>query len=162
MRLTEIRALYESGGSLYEAGIEDNIVMIGNDKYIRLGNGALRRLPKEKPSGSTASARDIYDYVFSIHHNEVDFDEGDIGDRIYKYDEYELKTISLSKLNLEEWYADDGMVDEYAEKGTDIPPIVLGIKNRKYTIIDGVHRANAAKKLGMNEIKAWVGVKGHR
>ena len=32
------------------------------------------------------SSSDVYTLTKEIHRDEVDFDEGDLGDRIYKYD----------------------------------------------------------------------------
>jgi len=105
---------------------------------------------------------DVYSLVQRIHHTYDDFIDGDLGDRIEKYSEYELKEIPLADLNLDEWYIDEDMVDEYVEKFQEFkeyPPIVVG-KDRlnKYTIIDGIHWANALSELGLKSIKAFVGI----
>ena len=46
-------------------------------------------------------------------------------------------------------------IKEY-KNSNNYPPIVL---NDEYGIIDGTHRVNALERLGLKEVKAWVGIK---
>jgi len=86
------------------------------------------------------------------------FVDGDLGDRLEEYEKYKLKEIPIDKLNLNEWDLDDDYVEEYKNKyleNKDYPPIVV---DRDYGIIDGLHRANALKKSGLEKIMAFVGI----
>jgi len=86
------------------------------------------------------------------------FVEGDLGDRLEKYDNYKLEEISIDRLNLNEWYLDKDYVEEYKEKylnNKDYPPIVV---DSDYGIIDGLHRVNALKESGLKKVLAFVGI----
>ena len=75
-----------------------------------------------------------------------------------EYEKYKLKEILIDKLNLNEWDLDDDYVEEYKNKyleNKDYPPIVV---DSDYVIIDGLHRANALKKSGLEKIMAFVGI----
>ena len=101
------------------------------------------------------SSSDVYTLTKEIHRDEADFDEGDLGDRIYKYDIYEGRDVPIENI-ISPWHFDDDLVDEYVEVGsTNMPPIVI---DHDYEIIDGTHRFEAAKRLGLETIKAYVGV----
>jgi uncharacterized ParB-like nuclease family protein len=103
----------------------------------------------------------IINDVMAIHRNPDDFDDGDLSSRISKYAPYELQEIAIDNLNLDEWEVRDDLVDDMKnqyESNHDYPPIVVGIdRNGIYTIIDGIHRANALDQLGIQTIKAYVG-----
>lgn len=90
------------------------------------------------------------------------FVDGDLGDRLDEYERYKLKEISIEELNLEEWDLHDFYVDIYKKKFLDnkeYPPIVVGKKEYgTYSIIDGLHRANALKQSGIEKILAFVGI----
>lgn len=115
--------------------------------------------------GDIYDESDIYNYVSRLH-NEDDFIDGDLGDRIEKYPNYKVMEISLDKINTDEYMLDDDLVDDYLElyKKTDIyPPIVLGkLEYGKYNIIDGTQRSNALIKNGNEKIIAFVGLKKHQ
>lgn len=101
------------------------------------------------------SSSDVYTLTKEIHRDEADFDEGDLGDRIYKYDIYEERDVPIKNI-ISPWHFDDDLVGEYVEMGsTNMPRIVL---DHDYEIIDGTHRLEAAKELGYETIKAYVGV----
>lgn len=99
----------------------------------------------------------IYQYVEIIHGNH-DFVDGDLGKRIEKYDNYQLVEVDIDKLNIDEYYRFDDLVDEYIEKYNKTkkyPPVVT---TSGYKLIDGNHRANALNKLGLSKIKAFKGI----
>lgn len=103
------------------------------------------------------SAYDLLQKIRRIHKSPIDFEEGDLTERILRYDGFKLRKIPLSKLDLDEWAINDDVVDEYVEylkKNPDYPPIIVGY--RANTIIDGTHRANALVKAGHTQILAYV------
>lgn len=108
----------------------------------------------------SVDAHTIYSNVLSGHREPNDFVEGDIGDRIYWFDDYKLTSLPISNLNLDEHYVDDDLVDDYIEHIKDspktMPPIVYDPIAK--SIIDGIHRANAYAKLGYESIPAYVGL----
>lgn len=117
--------------------------------------------------GDVYDESDIYVYCQKLHKNEEDFwgeenDGGDLGERIERFIKYEVAEISIDKIETDEYYLDDDIVEEYMEKYNEIetyPPIVLGYYNYdKYDIIDGNHRANALKELGFKSILCFVGL----
>lgn len=93
-----------------------------------------------------------------IHSAQIVVD-GDLGKRIEKYDSYQLVEVDIDKLNIDEYYRFDDLVDEYIErynKTKKYPPVVI---TSGYKLIDGNHRTNALNKLGFNKIKAFKGIK---
>ena len=108
----------------------------------------------------TVDAHTIYSDVQSGHREPDDFVEGDIGDRIYWFDDYKLTSLPISNLNLDEHYVDEDLVDDYIEHIKDspktMPPIVYDPIAK--SIIDGIHRANAYANLGYDTIPAYVGL----
>lgn len=101
----------------------------------------------------------IFDQVKDIHREFRDIEEGDLPDRIYWFDDYELTELPLSKINLSEFYVDEDLIDEYIEHIKDspktMPPIVYD--PIEGSVIDGMHRANAYARLGRTSIPAYVG-----
>lgn len=101
----------------------------------------------------------IFNQVKNIHHTFQDIEEGDLPDRIYWFDDYELVELPLGKINLDEFYIDEDLIDEYIEHIKDspntMPPIVYD--PIAGSIIDGAHRANAYSRLGKTTIPAFVG-----
>lgn len=104
-------------------------------------------------------AHSIYSAVQGGHREPDDFVEGDIGDRIYWFDDYQLTSLPMSQIDLDEYYVDDDLVDDYIDHIKDspntMPPIVYDPVER--SVIDGIHRANAYAKLGYDTIPAYVG-----
>ncbi len=115
--------------------------------------------------GTVLPESDIYVYVQYLHKERAeDFWEGDLGERIEYYKTYKLMSLPFSEINCEEYQYDADLGKEYRKKYQetgDYPPIVIGHKDIRwgYGIIDGTHRARALRKLGISEIKAWVGRK---
>jgi len=107
--------------------------------------------------GTTIKESEIYQYVETLHVNGDDFEDGDIGDRIEESESYVLKKVLLSDLDLEEWYFDEEVAEEYAAKYVEtnyIPPIVVSAAG---SIVDGTHRANSVRLAGKDYILAFVG-----
>jgi hypothetical protein len=105
----------------------------------------------------------IYQYVEfltdSADKYEESFVDGDLGERIDKYDKFILKLIPIDKINIDEFYLYQIDVDNYGimyNKTKTYPPIVL---EADFTIIDGTHRANALHNYGVKDILAFVGIK---
>ncbi len=93
-----------------------------------------------------------------IHHNDYDWDDGDIYDRIWQFYRYELKSVPISSLPQDEWDCDEDQAEEYSQLPADTsPPIIYDPIND--SIIDGTHRLHAAKMRGDRHILAYVGVK---
>lgn len=98
----------------------------------------------------------VYGLAQRAHHTPEDFCDGDLGERIEQFSHFELSTVRIADLNLNEWQLDDDLVDAYSElDGQLAPPIIYDAVNR--SIIDGLHRANAAAKRGEAEIAAYIG-----
>jgi 2'-5' RNA ligase len=121
--------------------------------------------PKKQANESVPQAKvfadEIYWVVQSIHRDPDDLIEGDLGERIGSYAEYELRDVPLADLMLDEWDVDehavDAMLSDYEDelRAGDYPPIVL---SHDMSFIDGIHRANALARLGSATVNAYVGV----
>lgn len=101
----------------------------------------------------------VYSLAKKIHHTPEDFGEGNLSDRIFWFDEYQLTNLPIDSIDLSEWNVDDDRVNDYVNRisksKNKIPPIIYDpISN---SIIDGSHRANAYHKLGLAYIPAYVG-----
>lgn len=108
--------------------------------------------------GKRISANEIYDWVVKNHYNKGDLVEGNLSDRIFKYNYYVLQDLSMDKIDVEEWNSHDETVEKYKQlylKTKDYPSIVYDSIDE--SIIDGTHRARALKELGIKIIKAYVG-----
>ena len=107
------------------------------------------------------SAKHIFDLAKKIHRRLDDFSDGDLTDRIYWFDEYTLTDLPVSKINTHEFDVDEDLVAKHIAKimkSTDtMPPIIYDPVAK--SIIDGIHRVNAYKKLGYKTIPAYVGSK---
>jgi hypothetical protein len=113
-----------------------------------------------RPVGSIVSNAEVYQSVQDIHRNYEDFTEGDLAERLDKYNSYKLQSINISSLDLGEWNVEESLVGEIKDKirqNPDYPPIVV---SPDMSIIDGIHRANALAEMGRSKIKAYVGVEG--
>jgi hypothetical protein len=102
----------------------------------------------------------IFNQVKEIHREFRDIEEGDLPDRIYWFDEYKTTQLPLSKINLDEYYVDEDLVEDYIEyikySPKTMPPIVYD--PIAGSVIDGMHRANAYARLGYDTIPAYVGL----
>jgi hypothetical protein len=117
--------------------------------------------------GDVYSESDVYPYIQKLHRNEDDFYDGDIGERIERFPQYQVAEIFVDKINMDEYELDDDYFNDYVEKYKQIgtyPPIVLGYYDNRwgYDIIDGTHRANALKNAGLKSIVCFVGLNEHQ
>lgn len=108
------------------------------------------------------SSDELVEIVKILHLNDKDFEQGNLEDRIRKYDFYKLVDVDANHINAEVYYFDDETGRDYEEeykRKLSYPPIVLDdgkdVIDGK-DIIDGTHRAKALKNLGHKTIKAWV------
>lgn len=138
-------------------------------KYIKSFNEAISlwktkwiKDDNEREIGSKVMPYEIGEYVSSFH-NMDDYDDSDLLDRINKYKYFKYEMIDLSKLDLDEFQLDDDKVEEYIKdfnETGDYPAIVVGLVSGDYTIIDGLHRANAIYEINNHtdtKVKAFVG-----
>ena len=106
----------------------------------------------------TLTSDEIYDYILKLSNKFNDENTENVLEFLNKYDEFELVTVSIDELEIEQPAINTKKVDEYIKlfKETNkYPPIVI---DNDYNIIDGYHRANALKKIGLSKIKAYVPV----
>ena len=132
-------------------------------KYLKLFEQYSRKEMVVKPLlnkhiGDIVDESDIYSYVEALHHTDEDFSDGNLGERIEWYPQYQLKEVSLSDLDLDEHYWGESDVEEFKERFLEsgkYPPIILA---HDYSIIDGTHRANSLEQAGEKVILAFVGI----
>lgn len=127
-------------------------------------NNSLLFTNKNVNVGDVYEESDIYQYIQKLHwKRDYDFWEGDLGDRIEKFPYYVVKEVSIQDIGMDEYQLDEDDVEEYIEmfnKRGSYPPIVLGKKSYGYyNIIDGTHRANALRLIGLKSIICFVGIK---
>ena len=68
--------------------------------------------------------------------------------------------LNISELDLDEFYIDEDLVEEYKEDykpNEPYPPIIYDVK--KQQIVDGNHRVNALHQIGIKKILGFVGEK---
>lgn len=122
-----------------------------------IGAALARKMREGIEWQDTIDTADLLKMIEKIHYNPEDIHDGDLGERLWKYDQYVLQSVPISKIkNMNQFcFDDDPMIDDYVEMPVEtMPPIVL---TAGYKIIDGSHRANAAKRRGMTHIPAYVG-----
>lgn len=109
--------------------------------------------------GEIVEECDVYMLTKSLHYEQDDFSEGNIGERIEEFLSYELKEIPLSEIEAPWTYIDDERIEDYEEMDENtVPPIVLGFyEDGSYMTIDGGHRVTVALKRKQASIKAFVG-----
>jgi len=108
--------------------------------------------------GDVYEESEIYTYVQKLHYKrKEDFWEGDLGDRIEEYPYYVVREIPIDEIDMDVYQIDEDDLEEYIELFKELqsyPPIVL---TKEYDIIDGTHRANALRELGLTSIICFVG-----
>ena len=108
------------------------------------------------------SSDEIIDIVYDIHRDPSDFEDDDdfsgLATTIRKYDNYKLEKIDISDIGKHHIKFDHKRVKKIMSEilqNPNYPPIVYD--KDIDLIIDGVHRFEALKLLGVKKIKAWVG-----
>jgi len=95
----------------------------------------------------------ITNYIKKHHDENL---HPDYLDNLNKFSKFILKNIPVNSLKLELSGLDRAKVEQYKKMNFDTaPPIVVG----DGYVLDGYHRATAAKELGIPTIKAYVGTK---
>lgn len=103
---------------------------------------------------------DVRTLVEGIHARPEDLSEGDLGHRLEKFTHYVRGKLKLSDIDLDEWLLDDDEIDRLADLPTETrPPVVYDAVSS--SMIDGIHRANAALRKGETEIDAFIGTEAH-
>jgi len=98
----------------------------------------------------------ITNYIKKHHDENL---HPDYLDNLNKFSKFILKNIPVNSLKLELSGLDREKVEQYKKMNFDTaPPIVVG----DGYVLDGYHRATAAKELGIPTIKAYVGTKDVR
>lgn len=113
---------------------------------------------REVDNGSTG---ELDRMVFKNHHTPEDFNDGDIQERIDQFNYYHLVEIDLHKIDRDEFYIDEELVEDYVEKikneGIEnMPPMLI---SDNYEMIDGIHRLNALLDSGFDSFLSYVGSK---
>ena len=105
-------------------------------------------------SSNNMSTEDMIAYLRQHHDTNL---HQDYLDHINTFGKFVLKNIPVKTLKTELSGLDQSKVERYRQMDfSKAPPIVVG----DGYILDGYHRAVAAKALGIATIKAYVGVKG--
>lgn len=115
--------------------------------------------------GDIVPKYEVMEMVSSFHESifgDEGYDDTDFDERIEKYDHFKYEMININKIDLDEYSLDEGKIEdfvEYYKQHNDYPIIVVGEDEgfSDLTIIDGIHRANALERCGLNQIKAFVG-----
>jgi len=100
------------------------------------------------------SSNDMIEYLKKHHDTNL---HQDYMDHINSFDEFVLKDIPISSIAKTELGGlEKEKVEQYKEVDfSKAPPIVMG----GGFILDGYHRVNVAKALGIPSIKGYVGIK---
>jgi hypothetical protein len=99
------------------------------------------------------SSEDMITYLRKNHDTNL---HQDYIDNINTFAKFVLKSVPLNTIKTDLSGLDGSKVEQYKKMDfSKSPPIVLG----DGYILDGYHRANVAKSLGLPVIQAYVGVK---
>jgi hypothetical protein len=105
---------------------------------------------------NSMSTKDMIAYLRKHHDTNL---HQDYLDHINTFGKFALKNIPTNTLKTELSGLDSAKVERYKQMDfTKAPPIVIG----DGYILDGYHRAVAAKELGIPTIRAYVGIKGQQ
>ncbi len=102
---------------------------------------------------SFKSPSQISSYIGQLHTGQIAPEE--IDEWVYQFDWFTLDKIPLESLSLKKYGINQDKISKYIDMSGNIPPIV--IDGNSNWIIDGYHRANAAKMRGDKYIMAYVG-----
>ena len=107
-------------------------------------------------AGNSMSTKDMIAYLRQHHDTNL---HQDYLDHINTFGKFVLKNIPVSTIKTELSGLDPAKVEQYKKMDfSKAPPIVMG----DGYILDGYHRATAAKELGIPTIKGYVGIKGQQ
>lgn len=148
-------SVVEYRGKFYDAETPNGVSLTKNLDYSKRIKQTEKppRLPNSLPKGATPET--LQQFLFQNHRNEIDLEEGDLIDRLWKFDQYVLMWLPIASINLNEFYVDEDLVKEYALMTSKYPPIIFDGYND--SIIDGIHRANTADLNGNQYVLAYYG-----
>lgn len=111
---------------------------------------------------------DYHNWAKRNHHTEDDFDEGDIEQRIESYPVYVLKLVELDEIDLDGFYHNTDISDEFVEQFFAraavssepfdglMPPLLHRVNTVRYSVVDGIHRLQYLKKIGLRVAFCYV------
>jgi hypothetical protein len=134
-------------------------------RFFRVDNGQaviyeLIRLKQGVAEGfsNDMSTEDMIEYLKQHHDKNLHSDY--LNHLTNTNSKFVLKNIPLTSIRTELSGLDRAKVEQYKKMDfSKAPPIVIGSDGN---ILDGYHRANVAKALGIPTIKAYVGIKGQQ
>lgn len=96
--------------------------------------------------------------VERFHYNASFAENGDLRNRLWAFDRYELQSIEVAKLNTEgwKWSPEAAQRRRLGNEEVPFPPIVIDPKD--LFVIDGSQRVHAALHRGDTLIWAYVGI----
>lgn len=102
------------------------------------------------------SPEEIYQYINKSHKSGWEKRGFDDDEWVFSHKYFILKDVNLNDPDIK-WNFGQHLpvVKQYSKLETDIPAIVIGSNGY---IIDGTHRAGAAKQKGNSTIKAFIGI----
>jgi len=98
----------------------------------------------------------VYDYINDMHESGWEERKFDDAEWVLSHEYFLLKDVDLDDPTIKWNFGQHPpVVNNYSKLDTEIPPIVIGSNGY---IIDGTHRAGAAKLKGDKTIKVYMGV----
>lgn len=122
----------------------------------RRARKAGKKTKSKSVSESLARAMSTADMIAYLRQHHDKNLHQDYLNYINKFDTFELRDVPINSINTDLPKLEKEKVEKYGQMDfSKAPPIVMG----DGYILDGFHRANVAKSLGIPSIKAYVGVK---
>jgi hypothetical protein len=129
-------------------------VLKTNKGEVQLFKPRVAKLMKEDSAVTNMSAEDMIAYLRQHHDTNL---HQDYLDHINTFSKFVLTDIPVNSIKTDLPKLDTAKVEQYKKMDfSKAPPIVMG----GGYILDGYHRANVAKALGIPTIKGYVGVQG--
>ena len=126
------------------------------DKYKQIPDTWIMNEDVPQPGPSNMSTEDMIAYLRKHHDTNL---HQDYLDHINTFSKFVLQNIPVNSIKTDLPKLDKAKVEQYKQMDfSKAPPIVIG----GGYILDGYHRANVAKALGIPSIKAYVGVQGQQ
>ena len=115
-----------------------------------------KMIDKVRGYGEKYNPQYVYDYINKMHKTGWEKRKFDDAEWVLNHEYFLLKDVDLDDPTIKWNFGQHPpVVSNYSKLDTEIPPIVIGSNGY---IIDGTHRAGAAKLKGDKTIKAYVGV----
>lgn len=111
---------------------------------------------RDMAKGATLTSDELIQYLIELDEN-IQFNEC-ILEAAMRYSSYALKSMSLTKLRIEEGEISHMTANNYAERYKQhawYPPIFY---DKMEGIMDGYHRISAIKRTGGKTIAAFIGI----